>query len=107
MSRRAADTSYVGTRRQESTRKRISVIRQPQLIPRNCVNFPSGPISCFGCNPGRARGNSSDIAPAHTAGVQQLRKLSPYMMVELLLPGGTLIALLLWLYRRKFPHQSL
>jgi len=39
--------------------------------------------------------------------VQQLRKLSPYLIVELLLPGGTLIALLLWLYRRKFTHQSL
>jgi hypothetical protein len=34
--------------------------------------------------------------------VEQLRKLSPYLLVELLLPGGTLIALLLWLFRRKF-----
>jgi hypothetical protein len=39
--------------------------------------------------------------------VEKLRKLSPYLMVELLLPGGTLIALLLWLYRRKFTHPSL
>jgi hypothetical protein len=30
------------------------------------------------------------------------RNLSPYLLVELLLPGGTLIALLLWLFRRKF-----
>ena len=34
--------------------------------------------------------------------MEQLRKFSPYLMIELLLPGGTLIALLLWLYRRKF-----
>jgi hypothetical protein len=27
----------------------------------------------------------------------KLRALSPYLFVELLLPGGTLIALLLWL----------
>jgi len=28
------------------------------------------------------------------------QKLGPYFLVELLLPGGTLIAMLLWLYRR-------
>lgn len=28
---------------------------------------------------------------------QTLRRLGPYLLVELLLPGGTLIALLLWL----------
>ena len=29
-----------------------------------------------------------------------LRKLGPYLLVELLLPGGTLVALLLWLTQR-------
>lgn len=33
--------------------------------------------------------------------LQGARKLSPYLMIEMLLPGGTLIALLLWLYRQK------
>lgn len=28
-------------------------------------------------------------------------KTAPYILIELLLPGGTLIALLLYLYRRK------
>jgi len=28
------------------------------------------------------------------------RKLGPYLMLELLMPGGTLLALLLFLYRR-------
>jgi hypothetical protein len=28
------------------------------------------------------------------------RQASPYLTVALLLPGGTLLALLLWLYRR-------
>jgi hypothetical protein len=32
--------------------------------------------------------------------LQGARSLSPYLL-EVLLPGGTLIALLLWLYRRK------
>ena len=34
--------------------------------------------------------------------VQDARSLTPYLLIELLLPGGTLIALLLWLFRRKF-----
>ena len=29
------------------------------------------------------------------------RTLGPYLMIELLLPGGTMIALLLLLYRRR------
>jgi hypothetical protein len=33
-----------------------------------------------------------------------LRTLSPYLAVELILPGGSLIALALWLYNRK--HAS-
>lgn len=30
-----------------------------------------------------------------------LRRLGPYVAIEILLPGGTLMALLLWLYRRS------
>lgn len=30
-----------------------------------------------------------------------LRQLAPYAAIELLLPGGSLIALVLWLYRRR------
>ncbi len=30
-----------------------------------------------------------------------LRSLGPYLLVELILPGGSLIALLLWLYKHK------
>jgi hypothetical protein len=43
---------------------------------------------------------------AQTAGVKQIRKYSPYLLIELLLPGGTLIALLLWLFQRKFPAHG-
>ena len=31
----------------------------------------------------------------------QLKALAPYALIELVLPGGSLVALLLWLYRRK------
>lgn len=33
-------------------------------------------------------------------GLAGLRLLAPYAAIELLLPGGSLIALVLWLYRR-------
>jgi hypothetical protein len=32
---------------------------------------------------------------------EQLRALGPYLAVELILPGGSLIALALWLYRHR------
>jgi hypothetical protein len=34
-------------------------------------------------------------------GVQVLKALGPYAAIELLLPGGSLLALLLWLSRRR------
>jgi hypothetical protein len=34
-------------------------------------------------------------------GVAGLREFAPYAAIELLLPGGSLMALLLWFYRRR------
>ena len=34
------------------------------------------------------------------------RLLGPYVMLELFLPGGTLLALLLFLYRRSFQDSA-
>lgn len=33
--------------------------------------------------------------------LRQLHRFGPYLAVELLLPGGSVIALLLWLYQRR------
>jgi hypothetical protein len=33
--------------------------------------------------------------------VAQLRSFVPYAAIELIMPGGSVLALLLWLYRRK------
>jgi hypothetical protein len=33
--------------------------------------------------------------------VTGLKEVGPYVVIEIILPGGTLIALLLWLYRRR------
>ena len=34
--------------------------------------------------------------------LERLRQLGPYLLIELLLPGGTLIALLLWLSQHNW-----
>jgi len=36
-----------------------------------------------------------------------LRRLGPYAAIELLLPGGSLLALLLWLYRARVANGTL
>lgn len=36
-----------------------------------------------------------------TRGLALLKSLGPYAAIELLLPGGSVLALLLWLYRRQ------
>ena len=33
--------------------------------------------------------------------VFKLKDLAPYALIELVLPGGSVMALLLWLYRRR------
>jgi hypothetical protein len=33
--------------------------------------------------------------------LRQFRSLGPYLAVELFLPGGSIVALLLWTYRRR------
>jgi sensor c-di-GMP phosphodiesterase-like protein len=62
--------------------------------------------------PHRSRYARSPTAPrkwsAYAAAVlARLRDLAPYAAIELVLPGGSLMALLLWLYRRhkKEPRE--
>ena len=33
--------------------------------------------------------------------IMRLKALAPYALIELVLPGGSVMALLLWLYRRR------
>ena len=39
--------------------------------------------------------------------VASVREFGPYAAIELILPGGSLIALVLWLYRRQQKGSSL
>jgi hypothetical protein len=38
--------------------------------------------------------------------LRQSRSLSPYLAVALLLPGGSIVALLVWTYRRTAPRLT-
>jgi len=40
------------------------------------------------------------MAAAVKAALEGLRQVGPYAAIELLLPGGSLLVILLWLYRR-------
>jgi hypothetical protein len=64
------------------------------------ATFNAGPESTG------SRGTSCSKPPrtwsAHTAAVvAKLREFAPYAAMELVLPGGSLMALGLWLYRRQ------
>jgi len=41
-----------------------------------------------------------------TAMISKLRTLAPYAAIELIMPGGSVLALLLWLCRRKVRWQA-
>jgi hypothetical protein len=50
----------------------------------------------------RAADASGAEAGAYTAAVvAKLRAVAPYALLEVILPGGSVMALLLWLYRRQ------
>jgi hypothetical protein len=62
--------------------------------------FNAGPgpnlSRCTRCTPAPRKANAYAAAI-----VAKLRDLAPYALMELILPGGSLMALLLWLYRRQ------
>jgi hypothetical protein len=41
------------------------------------------------------------------AAFAKLRDIAPYAAIELILPGGSLIALVLWFYRRQRPESRI
>jgi hypothetical protein len=38
--------------------------------------------------------------------LHQVRSLGPYLAIELLLPGGSIVALLLWVYRHRVSNMQ-
>jgi hypothetical protein len=55
------------------------------------MTFPMKPASIF---------ERRDLRSRAAIVAAKLRDLAPYAAMELVLPGGSLMALLLWLYRR-------
>jgi hypothetical protein len=49
----------------------------------------------------------STLAGWAASGLALVRSLGPYAAIELLLPGGSLLALLLWFYRRHQGRNSI
>ena len=53
-------------------------------------------------NPLKFPGSAAEIVGRVFGWVRRAgRKLGPYLVLELLMPGGTMLALLLFLYRRR------
>jgi hypothetical protein len=52
--------------------------------------FSAKPRAIFKCLAGHA-----------AALLMRLKTLAPYALIEIILPGGSVMALLLWLYRRR------
>ena len=57
-------------------------------------------LSTFGAG-ARWTPTPRNLAAYAAAVIAKLRVLAPYALIELILPGGSVIALLLWLYRRQ------
>ena len=58
--------------------------------------------SLFALSAGARRTPAPRNLGAYAAAVvAKLRVLAPYALIELILPGGSVMAVLLWLYRRQ------
>jgi hypothetical protein len=64
------------------------------------ATFNSRLVSNCGRNAQR-RTAQRTLSAYMAAVVTKLRDVAPYAAIELVLPGGSLMALLLWLYRRQ------
>jgi hypothetical protein len=65
--------------------------------------YPAQPLSASSdaVNDGRWRSWSSKLRGGVARVQHWLRSLGPYVVIELLLPGGTIVALALWAYRQR------
>jgi hypothetical protein len=64
------------------------------------ATFNAG-LGSTGTRGARCRTAPRTLSAYTAAVVAKLRELAPYAAIELLLPGGSVMALLLWLYRRQ------
>jgi hypothetical protein len=64
--------------------------------------FASEPTAAFNSSRDAQSKARSWVSRGYTTAVfARLREIAPYAALELILPGGSLMAILLWLYRRQ------
>lgn len=81
----------------------LSAAAAPLHVPAESTTSARAPgamTSRTAVNDGYPRGVTSTLRRAVARVQYWVRSLGPYVAIELLLPGGTLIALALWTYRR-------
>jgi hypothetical protein len=57
--------------------------------------------SSYAVNDGRWRHMPQTLYAAIARVMRSIRSLGPYLAIELIMPGGSIIALALWTYRRR------
>jgi hypothetical protein len=62
--------------------------------------FTGGPLPLLNCI-GRWSLGTRTLAAWAAVAFARLKELAPYAAIELLLPGGSVVALTLWFYRRR------
>ena len=58
-------------------------------------------LASYGGRNARCTPPAWKLSAQTTALVAKVRAIAPYALIELILPGGSVMALLLWLYRRQ------
>jgi hypothetical protein len=64
------------------------------------VSTSSDDISSSGVSAAAGEKSSIGVRGWMERAIAQLKEFAPYAVLELVLPGGSLMAILLWLYRR-------
>ena len=62
--------------------------------------------SIVAMNDGRWGSGLRTVRNATARVVNSIRSLGPYVAIELILPGGTIIALALWAYRKRIASRA-
>lgn len=76
----------------------VTFATQPVVSPADAMNDP--------VHDGGIRRWWRSLRGSTARAVTWVRSLGPYVAIELILPGGTLIALALWTYRRRRAAQA-
>ncbi len=72
-----------------------------ETLATETFNVDAAPAAAAGTRAPSAPSSPSSLSTFATRVMTFLRSIGPYAAIELVLPGGTVIALLIWLYRNR------